>query len=198
VSVEQGRVERGVAEADAVVGEADRVERLAEHRQGLGGAGRPGNADQLDPGLEHLAVLPALGPHRAVGVRDVAEAQRRIRARVAGRDDARDRDRHVRAQHEHVALLVEQLVGGVGRRGVAAREHLLVLERGRVDLSVAVRVEDAAELLRHRVELAHLVRQDVARAARRGVDRHAEGRYRYVTSRSMRAPSPRSRSSIRS
>ena len=98
-----------------------------------------GHADELDPRLQQLAVLPALGPHGAVGVGDVAEAQRQLGVRVARGDDARDRDRHVRAQHEHVALLVEQLVRGVGGRRVPARQHLLVLERRRVDLAVAAR-----------------------------------------------------------
>ena len=171
VRVEQRRVERGVAEPDPVALEARGVERAAEHGERLGGAGVLGHADELDPRLEHLAVLAARRADGAVGVGDVAEAQRQLGGRVAGGDHARDRDRHVRAQHEHVALLVEQLVRGVGGRRVPARQHLLVLERRRLDLAVAVRVEDPPHPLDDRVDLPQLVGQDVARPAGGRVDR---------------------------
>ena len=141
--VEQRRVQRRVAQAHAVGVQPDRVEHLAQQLERLDRALQARRADELDPGLQHLARLPALRPHGAVGVGEVAEAQRRIGGRVARRHHPRDRDRHVRAQHEHVALLVEQPVGGLGRGGVAARERRLVLERRRRDLAVAARVEDA-------------------------------------------------------
>ena len=48
------------------------------------------------------------------------------------------------------------------RGGVAAREHLLVLERRRGDLAVAARVEHAAHRRLDRAQLAHLVGQHVA------------------------------------
>ena len=102
-----------------------------------------GRADQLDARLQQLARLPALRAHAAVAVREVAEAQRRLARGVAGGDDARDRHGHVRAQHEHGAGLVEHAVGGLRFGHVGAREHRLVLERGRVDLAVAVALEDA-------------------------------------------------------
>ena len=191
-AVEQPRVQRRVAEPDPVVLQPGRVERRAQHGQRLGRALRPGRADELDPRLQDLARLPALRAHGAVGVRRSsrsAAAARRVG--VAGGDHARDRDRHVRAQHEHVAVLVEELVGGVGRGRVAAREHLLVLQRGRRDLAVAARVEHAADRLGDRAQLAQLVRQDVARAAT------GSGGSRRRRARCC-APSARRRSSIRS
>ena len=146
--VQQRRVQRRVAEPDLVAVEPDRVEHLAQQLDRLDRPLRPGRADELDPRLEHLARLATRRPHGAVGVGEVAEAQRRIRARVAGRHHARDRDRHVRAQHEHVALLVEQPVGGLGRRGVAARQRRLVLQRRRRHLAVAASVEHRAHASR--------------------------------------------------
>ena len=81
---QQAAEEAGVAEADARARQARRVERRAQHLEHLDrAAGRVG-ADQLDPGLEELALLPALRAHRAVGVREVAEAQRRLGVRDSG------------------------------------------------------------------------------------------------------------------
>ena len=211
--LQQRRVQRRVAEPDAVGLQAGGVERRAQHRQRLGGALRARDADQLDPGLQELARLPALRAHAAVGVREVAEAQRRLGVGVAGRDQPRDRDRHVRAQHEHVAVLVEHPVGRAAAPAMSARSKvLLVLERGRVDLAVAGALEHGAHAVGHRAQLAHLVGQHVARSAGDAVDpdraerlrRRRAGRLlsqpRTGTSstRVIRAPSSRSRSSIRS
>ena len=81
---EQLAVEVGVAEADHGAVEAGGVERRLEHLDHLGGALRRRGADQLDPGLGELAHLAALRAHRAVGVGQVAEAQRRLGARRSG------------------------------------------------------------------------------------------------------------------
>ena len=166
------------------------VQRRAEHADRLGGALRPGRADELDPGLQDLARLPAVLAHGAVGVLEVTEAQRDLRRRVARGDHAGDRDRHVRTQHEHVAVLVEQPVRGVGGRRIAARQDLFVLERRRRDLAVAALVEHGPHRVGDRPQLAQLVREDVARAAGDRVD-HAGTRSRF-------APRSRRRSSMRS
>ena len=129
-----------------------------------------GGADQLDPGLEELARLAALRAHAAVGVREVAEAQRRLGVAVARRDQARDRDRHVRAEHEHLAVLVEHAVRGAARVHVGALERALVLERRRVDLAVAGPLEHLADAVGHRAQLAHLVGQEVSRSAGDAID----------------------------
>ncbi len=100
---QQLAVEIGVAEADHGPVETGGIERRLEHLDHLGGAvGRRG-ADQLDAGLGELAHLPALRAHRSIGVGQVTEAQRRLGAGVAGRDQARDRHRHVGAQRQQVA-----------------------------------------------------------------------------------------------
>ena len=70
--------QRGVAQADAVVLQAGRIERVAEHRERLGGALRRGRADQLDSRLQQLAWLAALRADAAVAVGEIAEAQRRL------------------------------------------------------------------------------------------------------------------------
>ena len=75
---QQHRVQRRVAEADPVVAQADGVERVAQDGQRLGGSLRRGRADELDPGLQELAHLAAVRAHAAVGVGEVAEAQRRL------------------------------------------------------------------------------------------------------------------------
>ncbi len=183
----QLRVQRRVPEPDAVAAQPDRVQRAAQDRERLGGAGRARRADELDPGLEELAHLAAVRAHRAVGVGDVAEAQRRIGRRVARRDEPRDRDGHVGAQREDLAVVVEH---PVRRRHVRPRRlghDALVLDRRRVDLAVAVALEDGAQRLRDRAQLAHLVRQDVARAAGDRVD-HTPAGCGSVATRSICAP----------
>ena len=140
--------------------------------------GRPlgrGGADQLDPGLQELARLAALRANPAVAVGVVGEAQRQLRGGVAGADDARDRDRHVRAQHQDLAVLVEDAVGGPDAVERAATEHRLVLERGRGDLAVAGGVERRAHRLDDRAQLAHLVGQHVACPAGDRNDHRAHG-----------------------
>ena len=77
-AVEQRRVQRRVADPDAVARETGAIERAAEHRDGLGGPGRPAGADQLDPRLQELARLSALRADAAVAVREIGEAQRQL------------------------------------------------------------------------------------------------------------------------
>ena len=93
--VEQRRIQRRVAEPDAIVLQTGGVQRRAQHAQRLGGTPGARRANQLDPGLQKLARLPALRPHPAVGVGEVAEAQGRLGVGVARRHQPRDRDRHV-------------------------------------------------------------------------------------------------------
>ena len=120
------------------------------------------HADQLDAALEELARLPGAALRGAVGVGEVAEAERRLGVRVAGGHHAGDRDRHVRAQRQHLPCLVEEPVARAGRALVADAQHLLVLERGRPHLAVAGALEGAAQALRQRAQLAHLVGEHVA------------------------------------
>ena len=142
-AAEQGRIQRGVAQPDAIALQADRIERVAQHGERLGRAGGPGRPDELDAGLQELAHLAAVRRDLPVGVGDVAEAQRRLGRRVARRHHARDRHGHVGAQGEHVAVIVDDAVGRL-HAAVAAAQHRLVLDRRRVDLAVAVELEDAA------------------------------------------------------
>ncbi len=131
------------------------------------GAGR---ADELDTGLQQLPRLAALGAHAAVAVRQVAEAQRRLAALIARRDDARDRHGHVRAQNEDGPRLVEHAVGRLSFGHLGAREHRLVLQRRRVHLAIAVTLEHAAKRVRDRADLARLFGKHVAGAAWDWVD----------------------------
>ena len=86
-------------------------------------------AEQLHPGVHELAHLGALRAHGAVGVADVGEAQRRLGVRVAAGGQAGDRDRHVGAQRQQLAALVEEAVGADAAAPLAALQHLVVLER---------------------------------------------------------------------
>ena len=93
-------VERGVAQADHGAVEPGGVERGAQDLDDLGGPVRRGRADQLDSRLEELAGLPALRADGAVGAGVVEEAEGRLGRGVAVGDDARDRQRRVRAHRE--------------------------------------------------------------------------------------------------
>ena len=154
----QRREQRRVAQADPVILQAGRVERVAEHRERLHGALGSGRADQLDARLQQLARLPALGAHAAVAVGEVAEAQWRLARRVARGGHAGDRHGHVRAQHEHRTGLVEHTVGRPRFGHVRTREHRLVLERRRVHLAVAVALEHRAQGVGDGANLARLIR----------------------------------------
>ena len=193
-AAQQRRIERRVAEADAIALQADGIQRVAQHGQRLGGAGGPGRADELDPGLQELAHLAAVRGDTPVGVGDVAEAQGRLGRLVARGHHARDRHRHVRAQGEHVAVVVDHPVGRL-RAAVAAAQHRLVLDRRRVDLAVAVQLEDAAQRVGDRAQLPHLVGEHVARSARDAVDHTRAGS---LATRSIWPPRSRRRSSMRS
>jgi hypothetical protein len=162
-------------------------------------------ADQLDAGLEQLARVAPLRPDATVGVLEVAEAQRQLGGGVAGGDEAGDRNGGVRAQDEHVALLVEHPVRGPGGTHVGALERAPVLEHRRVDLSVSGPFEHLAHAVGHCPQLAHLVRQDVAGSAGDTVDhgalaaraaRAAHACTGTSSTRSIRAPRSRSRPSI--
>jgi hypothetical protein len=131
-----------------------------------------GRADELDPRLQELAHLSAMRAHAAVGVGEVGEAQRRLGGRVARGDDARDRHGHVGAQRHHVAVVVEDAVGGIDA-GLAAAQNVLELDRRRPDLAVAPTLEHRAHGLGDGAQLPHLVGQDVARPVGDGVDHRA-------------------------
>ena len=199
--VEQAPVERAVADAQPVAAQAGLVEGGDRERHHLGLALGARHADQLDARLEELARLA----HAAIGgaprARDVGEAERRLGLGVAGGHHARDRDRHVRAQREHRALLVEGPVARARGALVAAPQHVLVLERRRVHLAVARVLEGGAHPVADRAQLAHLLGQHVPGPRGDGVRHMRRLRYagtRSAATRSMRAPSVRSRSSIRS
>ena len=135
----QRRIQRGVAEPHSVALQAGAVERAAEHGQRLRRPGRRGRADQLDPGLQELARLAALRAHAPVAVREIGESQRQLARLVARRHKSRDRHRHVRSQHQHLTVFIENAIGRSGAAERTARDHGLVLERRRVHLAVAGR-----------------------------------------------------------
>ena len=213
---QQAREHPGVTEPDPRARQAAGVQRRHQDLEHVDRPRRRVCADQLDPGLEELALLPALRAHRPVGVGQVTEAQRRLRIGEPGRGQPRDRDRHVRAQRQHLPVLVEQAVARARRPLVAAHEHVLVLHRGRGDLAVPEPHERLEQRGRELAQLAHLVRQDVAgpggdRVVHLGRVRQAAHHIRVRSSalriyaetrspetRSMRAPSSRNRSSMRS
>ena len=167
---EQLAVEVGVAEPEDGAVQPDGVERRAQHLEHLGGALRRRRAEQLDPGVHELAHLAALWADDPVGVADVGEAQRRLGVGEAGGDQAGDRDRHVGAQREQLAALVEEAVGADPAAALAALQHLVVLERRRRHLAVAEALEDVDQGRLERAKLAHLVRQDVPGARGYRVD----------------------------
>ncbi len=122
------------------------------------------------PGLQQLAWLSARGSHAAVAVSEVTETQGRLGVGVARRHDPGDRDGHVRAQHQCRPALVEEPVGGLGFGHVGARQDRLILECRRVDLAVAVALEDPPQGVGDRARLARLIWEHVTRAAGYGVD----------------------------
>src|SRR5674476_1594678 len=83
---------------------------------------------------------------------------------VARRCEARDRHRHVRAQHELVALLVVDPIPGFEGVVVGHLERLRILKPGCAYLPVPVGLEAAAQCRLDGAQLAALRRQDVAHA----------------------------------
>ena len=102
--VEELAVQVGVAEADhravspTASSAAARTSITSAVPSGAGGA------EQLDAGLDELAHLAALRADRAVGAAPGRQSRNgRLRVGEAVGDQARDRDRHVRAQREQLA-----------------------------------------------------------------------------------------------
>jgi hypothetical protein len=112
--LQQRRVQGRVAEAHPVVIEAGSVQRGAQHPEYLGGARGAGHADQLHARLQQLAALAPLRAHAAIGVGDVAEAQRRLGVGVAGGHHPGDGYRHIGPEHQDGPVLVEHTVCGPG------------------------------------------------------------------------------------
>ena len=168
---EQPAVEGAVANSEAMPPQPHLVERGQRERHHLGVALGPGHSDQLQTALQELARLPHATVRRAPRAGEVAEPDGRLDTSITRRDHPRDGDRHVGAQREHVALLVECAVASAGRALLPAAQHLLVLERGRVDLPVTGVLEADAHALADLAQLAHLVGQHVA-SARRDRVRH--------------------------
>ena len=76
IGVEERGIQRRVSQPHAVVVQPGRVQRRAEHAQGLRGALRRRKAhNQLPPPEKELAGLAALGAHAAIGVSEIGEAQ---------------------------------------------------------------------------------------------------------------------------
>ncbi len=161
---EQLAVEIGVAEADHRAPETGGVECRLQDLDYLRRPFRRRGADQLDAGLGELAHLTTLRAHGAEGVGQVAETQRHLGTGEATHDEPGDRDRHVRAQREQVAALVEEAVGRASRATVSPGQDLVVLDRGRRDLAVAAALEDVDHRQVQATQLAHLGGQHVARA----------------------------------
>ena len=164
--VEDLAEEVAVAEADHGAFEPERFERRREHLDQLDRPLRRIGADQLDADLAELAELPALRPHPPVDAARVGEAERPLLVGEPARHHAGDRHRHVVAEREHGAGLVEEAVGGRALRPLPLRDHLLVFDRRRRDLLVAALREQAEQRRLDRAQLAHLLREYVAGAGR--------------------------------
>ena len=158
---EELAVERGISKADNGAVEPGGVERCAQDLDDLGGPVRRRRADQLDPGLEELTRLPALGANRAVGAGVVEEAEGRLGGRVAVGDHACDRQRRVGAHRQDAALRVEEAVCGGDAGRAALCQDVVELDGGRRHLAVAEALEDLGQAALESAELAHLVGQDV-------------------------------------
>ena len=197
-ALEQRRVERGVAEPDAVASETGARRARGRARSPPRPSPRaPREPISSIPACRNSRGWPRCGRIAAVAVREVGEAQRQLRAGVAGADDARDRDRHVRAQHQHLAVLVEDAVGRPRRRR-ARRGRAPTRTRARACRSRRSRRRrtTARRLLGDRAQLAHLVGQHVARAAGNRNDHRpgdGSGRRRRAAQARARSRRPRAR-----
>ena len=132
----------------------------------------PARADQLDAELRELAGLAAQGVALAEDGRGVAQAERSLLVAQARGDHARDRQRHLRAQHEQIAVGIEQaeriLVGGVGRG-----KEVGLLEHGGLDRQVAGLGKAAAHGLDDLLAPQGLLGEDVSEAAWGGSEHNA-------------------------
>ena len=171
-----------------------------------------GDADQLDARLEELARLRRAAAARPVGVREVAEPQRRLGVARSGWPPRARSGSSCRSAAP--ARCPARRTSGSAGAAPRARRRGAAPPRTRAPACRPRRSRRRSNTARmrsvDRAQLAHLVRQHVARAAgnadrpsRRSVT--VSGRAalrpqtrRSVATRSMRAPERRSRSSIRS
>ncbi len=149
VSVQLQRLQQPVkvlhlAENDAEVAQADRLQRLRRQRQHLGVGLGGGGADQFDPGLPKLALLPGARLHIAKDAAGVAEALRHRPVVQAGADQPGHGDGHVGAQGEHAAVAIQETAQLRLQLGAAAAaKGIGVLERWRDHVAVAPGTEDS-------------------------------------------------------
>ena len=182
---------------DAVAAQPDRVQRAAQDRQRLGGARRARRADELDarPAGTRASGRGAGAPRGRRGRSSRSAAADRPSGSASRRRRAIGTVMSARSARTSPWSSNTRYAGDTPSR---RRAHdALVLDRRRVDLAVAVALEDAAQGLGDRAQLAHLVRQDVARAAGDRVD-HTPAGCGSVATRSICAPRSRRRSSMRS
>ena len=211
---------RRVAHPDPVAARPAPVERLDARARSPRRRPRARTAHQLEAGLEELARLAGPRSTCAVRVREVAEPDRRSHVAEAVGDQARGRDRPVGAQHEDVPRS-RRRAGSRPPRPARRPGAGPPRTRARgLDLPVA----GALELRAQAIGIARSSRASSGRTSRvpgvgwiiatplrstgaqSGRRRPARGpppcvtrsQARSAATRSMRAPSARSRSSIRS
>ena len=160
--IQELAVEISVTQADHRPRQSSSIQRRAQDLDHLGGPVRRLRPDQLHAGLGELAHLASLGTDRPVGARDVAEPERRLGADEPRRRQAGDRDRHVGAHRQQLAALVEEAVRGGRAAVVAAREHLVVLDRRRRHLAVAEPFEGVGQRRFEAPQLPHLVGKHIS------------------------------------
>ena len=143
--VKHGLGHRHVAKPDAHPLEAGGAERLPQqqHRFGVG-FGSVG-ADELGTGLTVLGRhgLARLGNAEARPC--IGDADRSRVIGQAGRDQSRDRNREVGAEHEDPSGLVKQAKGAVKTAAIGALKLLGELHDGCPDFAIAVPGEGSAQ-----------------------------------------------------
>ena len=125
------------AEDEAPRGDLEGLHDLCEQAHDLDLGGGAVGAHELDAELGELARLAAQRLLLAHDRRIVAEAGGKLLVADVPRDQARNGQREVGAEHEEVAVGVEELERGV-LDPAAALERGAVLEQGRLDGQVAM------------------------------------------------------------
>jgi hypothetical protein len=125
---------------------------------------RAWGADDLHACLVDLGALAAADVRPAVDRQDVREFVGRREVPEALGDEPGYGRRHLRAQEQHLVILVEELEGDIPE--LRLLYDLRVLERRREDLPVAEEPEAFPDLRLHVEQPGRLRRQDVAGAGR--------------------------------
>ena len=157
------------------------AQRLRRQRHHLQIGALSGHADQLDPRLENLVVVPAQPVVQPKHILRVVQPQRQRRVLQPGGGQPRDRHGGIGTNHQQPPFVIGQLIYTFRRdRLVIARHHIVKFDAGGHDLRKAALYKQVGKPVLHLAARQTFLKQQVAGALRRNASVLSHGVLRCV------------------